>query len=129
MAGRPRATLLVRAVDGILGTHTSTGRYICSTICGPRNRTGPRSFCAQAAAPSARLGASTPLAQRRGWHHLPRKRAHRGNHNQPAIRGADGERGAIILLENAQDVGDLFAVTWTGPSPADHDPLAHIGGR
>jgi hypothetical protein len=94
----------------------------------PTQQAGPRSFCARAAAPSARLGASTPLAQRRGWHHLPRKRAHRGNHNQPAIRGADGERGAIILLENAQDVGDLFAVTWTGPSPADHDPLAHIGG-
>src|SRR6185295_10791465 len=32
------------------------------------------------------------------------------------------------LLQNAQDVGDLFAVTRAGPAPADHDPLADIGG-
>jgi hypothetical protein len=32
-----------------------------------------------------------------------------------------------MLLENAQDVGDLFAVTRCGPTPADDDPLADIG--
>jgi hypothetical protein len=32
-----------------------------------------------------------------------------------------------MLLENAHDVGDLLAVIWAGPAPADHDPLTDIG--
>jgi hypothetical protein len=36
----------------------------------------------------------------------------------PSLTGErSGERGAP-----AEDVGDLFAVTWAGPAPADHDP-------
>lgn len=34
-----------------------------------------------------------------------------------------------MLLENAQDVSDLFAVIRAGAAPADHDPLADIGRR
>jgi len=50
------------------------------------------------------------------------------DHDQRPVRGAHREGSRVILLENAQDVGDLFAVTWAGPPPADHDPLADIGG-
>lgn len=32
-----------------------------------------------------------------------------------------------MLFENAQDVGDLLAVIWTGPAPANNDPLTDIG--
>ncbi len=32
-----------------------------------------------------------------------------------------------MLLENAQDVGDLLAIIWAGPTPADNNPLADIG--
>lgn len=34
-----------------------------------------------------------------------------------------------MLRKNAQDVSDLFAVACAGPAPADHDPLADVGGR
>jgi hypothetical protein len=33
----------------------------------------------------------------------------------------------VMLLENAQDVGDLLAIIWAGPTPADNNPLADIG--
>jgi hypothetical protein len=26
-----------------------------------------------------------------------------------------------------QHVGDLLAIIWAGPAPADHDPLADVG--
>jgi hypothetical protein len=32
-----------------------------------------------------------------------------------------------MLLEDAQDVGDLVAAVGAGAAPADHDPLADIG--
>jgi hypothetical protein len=32
-----------------------------------------------------------------------------------------------MLLEDAQDVGDLFTAIEAGAAPADHDPLADIG--
>ena len=32
-----------------------------------------------------------------------------------------------MLLENAQDVGDLLAAIGAGPTPADNDPLTDIG--
>jgi hypothetical protein len=32
-----------------------------------------------------------------------------------------------MLLEDAQDVGDLLAAIGGGAAPADHDPLADIG--
>ena len=34
---------------------------------------------------------------------------------------------AVMLLENAHDVGDLLAIIWAGPTPADNNPLADIG--
>jgi hypothetical protein len=32
-----------------------------------------------------------------------------------------------MLLENAHDVGDLLAIIWAGPAPADNDPLTDVG--
>jgi hypothetical protein len=65
---------------------------------------------------------------RRWRHHLPGKSAGGRDHDQRPVTGADREGSRVIVLENAQDVGDLFAVTRAGPAPADHDPLADIGG-
>jgi hypothetical protein len=42
--------------------------------------------------------------------------------------GADREGIGVILFENAQDVGDPLAAIRAAPAPADHDPLANIGG-
>jgi hypothetical protein len=81
------------------------------------------------AASSWRLGAGTPSARRRWRDDLPGERPCVGDHDQLPIGGADGEGSRVMLLENAQDVGDLFAVACAGPAPADHDPLADIGGR
>ena len=77
---------------------------------------------------SERSGAGAPPVLRRWRHHLPGKSAGGRDHDQRPVRGADREGSRVILLENAQDVGDLFAVTRAGPAPADHDPLADIGG-
>ena len=79
-------------------------------------------------AESERSGAGAPPVLRRRRHHLPGKSAGGRDHDQRPVRGADREGSRVILLENAQDVGDLFAVTRAGPAPADHDPLADIGG-
>ena len=84
-------------------------------------------MCATAAE-SERSGAGAPPVLRRWRHHLPGKSAGGRDHDQRPVRGADREGSRVILLENAQDVGDLFAVTRAGPAPADHDPLADIGG-
>jgi hypothetical protein len=32
-----------------------------------------------------------------------------------------------MLFEDAKDVGDLLAVIWAGPAPADNDPLTDVG--
>ena len=84
-------------------------------------------MCATAAE-SGRSGAGAPPVLRRWRHHLPGKSAGGRDHDQRPVRGADREGSRVILLQNAQDVGDLFAVTRAGPAPADHDPLADIGG-
>jgi hypothetical protein len=42
---------------------------------------------------------------------------------------ADCVGTGVSTLKDAQGVGDRLAVTWCGPAPADHDPLADIGGR
>jgi hypothetical protein len=34
-----------------------------------------------------------------------------------------------MLLQDAQDVGDLLTAIGAGAAPADHDPLADIGRR
>ena len=88
----------------------------------------PLAVCAVTAAESERSGAGAPPVLRRWRHHLPGKSAGGRDHDQRPVRGADREGSRVSLLENAQDVGDLFAVTRAGPAPADHDPLADIGG-
>ena len=101
---------------------------------GPLHRRGPAArggtpfvVCATAAE-SGRSGAGAPPVLRRWRHHLPGKSAGGRDHDQRPVRGADREGSRVVRLENAQDVGDLFAVTRAGPTPADHDPLADIGG-
>jgi len=93
----------------------------------PRGGGTPFVVCATAAE-SGRSGAGAPPVLRRWRHHLPGKSAGGRDHDQRPVRGADREGSRVIFLENAQDVGDLFAVTRAGPAPADHDPLADIGG-
>src|SRR4029078_12916435 len=79
-------------------------------------------------AESERSGAGAPPVLRRWRRHLPGKSAGGRDHDQAPVRGAYREGSRVVRLENAQDVGDLFAVTRAGPAPADHDPLADIGG-
>ena len=93
----------------------------------PRGPGTPFVVCATAAE-SDRSEAGAPPVLRRWRHHLPGKSAGGRDHDQRPVRGADCEGSRVIRLENAQDVGDLFAVTRAGPAPADHDPLAGIGG-
>lgn len=76
---------------------------------------------------SGRLGAGTALADRRWWHHFAGQCAPSGDHDQSPVTGADREGMAVMLLENAQHVGDLLAIIWAGPAPADNDPLADVG--
>ena len=94
----------------------------------PAARGGTPFVVCATAAESGRSGAGAPPVLRRRRHHLPGKNAGGRDHDQPPVRGTDREGSRVILLENAQDVGDLFAVTRAGPAPADHDPLADIGG-
>ena len=95
---------------------------------GPAARGGTAFVVCATAAESGRSGAGAPPVLRRWRHHLPGKSAGGRDHDQRPVRGADREGSRVILLQNAQDVGDLFAVTRAGPAPADHDPLADIGG-
>ena len=95
---------------------------------GPAARGGTPLVVCATAAESGRSGAGAPPVLRRWRHHLPGKSAGGRDHDQRPVRGADREGSRVIRLENAQDVGDLFAVTRAGPAPADHDPLAGIGG-
>ena len=60
-------------------------------------------------------------------HDLPGERALAGDHDKLPVTGADREGMGVMLLENAQDVGDLLAIIWAGPTPADNNPLADIG--
>ena len=62
------------------------------------------------------------------WYDLAGERAGAGDHDQLPVAGAaDGEGLVVCSLKNAQDVGHLLAAFWAGP-PADHDPLADVGG-
>src|SRR6266568_646590 len=76
---------------------------------------------------SGRLWAGTALADGRWWHHFPGQGAPGGDHDQSPVTGADREAMAVMLLENAHDVGDLLAIIWAGPAPADNDPLTNVG--
>ena len=66
-------------------------------------------------------------ARRCRWYDLAGERALAGDHDQLPVTGADREGLGVIVFENAQHVGHLLAVIWAGP-PADHDPLADVGG-
>ena len=88
----------------------------------------PRSLCARP--PRSQKGAGP--ARRRfcgagGTTFPARARAAGITTSAPSEVRTAKEAGSFVL-ENAQDVGDLFAVTRAGPAPADHDPLADIGG-
>src|SRR5258708_23772184 len=78
-------------------------------------------------APSGRLGFGAAPTGGRRWHHLSGEGASGWDHNQFPLTGADREGPGISLLKNAEHVGHLLAVTRSWP-PADHDPLADIGG-
>src|SRR5215469_16262511 len=73
-------------------------------------------------------GAIVPTARRSGgWHDLSGENAVAGDDDDLLIAGADGEEFGVVLLEDAQHVGDLLAGIWAGPTPADHDALADVG--
>ena len=76
---------------------------------------------------SGNPGAGVASAGGRWWHDLPGQGAPGGDHDEFPLPGADREGPGVGLLENAQHVGHLRAVrrSW---APADHDPLADIGG-
>jgi hypothetical protein len=82
-----------------------------------------------AAPPSARCWASAASARWRWRHDLPGQRPPGWDHDQFPVRCTDCEGASVRPLEDAEDVGDHLTVTWNGPAPADHDPLADIGGR
>src|SRR5216684_2020001 len=76
---------------------------------------------------SGRLWAGTTRADGRWWHYFPGQGSPGGDHDQSPVTGADREAMAVMLLENAHDVGDLLAIIWAGPAPADNDPLTDVG--
>ena len=80
----------------------------------------------RAAASSGRIAAFVP-PRPRGRHDLPRKCPRVRDHDQLPIRGPHGEAIGVMLFEDAKDVGDLLAVIWAGPAPADNDPLTDVG--
>jgi hypothetical protein len=82
---------------------------------------------ALAAAPSARRWAGTAVAGRRR-HDLPREGPPGRDNDQLPVGGADCEGTGVSFLKDAQDIGDRLAAPWCGPAPADHDPLADVGG-
>src|SRR5215470_13080333 len=62
------------------------------------------------------------------WYDLAGERAGAGDHDQLPVAGAADCEGLVVcFLKNAQDVGHLRAAFGAGP-PADHDPLADVGG-
>src|SRR5690348_12335364 len=62
------------------------------------------------------------------WYDLAGERAGAGDHDQLPVAGAADCEGSVVgLLKDARDVGHLRAAFGAGP-PADHDPLADVGG-
>jgi len=94
----------------------SSRRWAAGKEAMPRPRSGR----------SGRLGAG-PAAGGWWWYHFPGQGAPGGDHHQVPITGADREGSGVGLFKNAQHVGHLLAVTRSWP-PADHHPLADIGG-
>src|SRR6266849_8752854 len=75
---------------------------------------------------SGRPGAGMASAGGPCWHHFPGDGAPGGDHDEFPVPRADREGPGVSLLENAQHVGHLLAVSRSW-APADHDPLADIG--
>jgi hypothetical protein len=75
---------------------------------------------------SARRWASTAAAGWRRWHDLPGEGEPGRDNDQHPVRGAHCEGTSVGFLKDAQHIGDGRAVTWCGPAPADHDPMADI---
>jgi hypothetical protein len=78
---------------------------------------------------SGGLRTFTPLARPCRRHDLPGQCPCARDHDQLTSGGADSEGSRVGSYENAQDVGGFFAGTWVGSAPADHNSLAHVGGR
>src|SRR5260221_11726350 len=89
----------------------------------------PQGIVAGPPASSGGLGMLARAAWRRcWWYALAGERAGAGDHDQLPVAGAaDCEGFVVCFLKNAQAVGHLLAASWAGP-PADHDPLADVGG-
>jgi hypothetical protein len=68
------------------------------------------------------------LPRRSRWHDLPRECPRARDDDQLSVGGADCEGIGVVLLEDAQNVGDLLAAIGAGPTPADHDPPTDVGG-
>jgi hypothetical protein len=62
----------------------------------------------------------------RWWDYFPGEGAPGRDHDEFPVPGADREGPGVRLLEKAQHVGRLLAVSRSW-APADHDPLADIG--
>jgi hypothetical protein len=72
--------------------------------------------------------ASTAVTGWRRRHDLPGEGASGGDNDQLPVGRPDGEPTSVSLFKDAQDVGNRLLVARTRPAPADHDPLADIGG-
>jgi hypothetical protein len=72
-----------------------------------------------AAASSGGPGTFARPRRPRGRHDLPGERALAGDHDKLPAGGTDREGIGIMVLENAQDVGDLLAAVRARPTPAD----------
>ena len=77
---------------------------------------------------SARRWASTAAAGWRRWHDFPGEGEPGRDNDQLPVRGAHSERASVGFLKDAKHIGGGHAATWRRPAPADHDPLADIGG-
>ncbi len=72
---------------------------------------------------------SAAVAGWRRWHDFAGEGAPGGDNDHVPVGGADGERIGVSLFQDAQDVSDRLPFARSGSTPADHDPLADIGGR
>jgi hypothetical protein len=77
---------------------------------------------------SARRSTGTAAARWRWRHDLPGEGEPGRDNDQLPLSGAHREGASVGFLKDAQHIGDGLAATWFGPAPADHDPLADIGG-
>jgi hypothetical protein len=78
---------------------------------------------------SGRRCAGTARAGWRRRHDLSGKSAADGYHDQRPLSSADREGPSVCLLKDAQDIGHRVGVAWSGPPPAQDDPLTDVSRR